>query len=229
MSTSPGGLPAATAATGPKKNKLAAVLLPSWVNELDQIRLALICFALSLALGSVLVISSSWYLRQQHEDAAQALQLRNLAFDKFSHVENEKLEIRNYQPQFIALRSKGLIGEENRLAWVDSIRQIQERRQLLPITYEINAQQPFKIDARALLGDYRLLGSRMDLHMDLLHEMDLFHFLQDLKRRHYYTVQECSLKRSGAVQNATVAPTLAADCTLYWLTLGAAAPPGKEP
>lgn len=229
MSTSPGGLPAASAATGTKKNKLAAVLLPSWVNELDQIRLALICFALSLALGSVLVVSSSWYLRQQHEDAAQALQLRNLAFDKFSHVENEKLEIRNYQPQFIALRSKGLIGEENRLAWVDTIRQIQERRQLLPITYEIDVQQPFKIEARALLGDYRLLGSRMDLHMDLLHEMDLFHFLEDLKRRHYYTVQECSLKRSGVVQNAAVAPTLAADCTLYWLTLGNGAPSAKEP
>lgn len=216
MSPSPSAAPG-----GAHKKGAPAVALPLWLNELALIRLPLICFALTLGVGGALVVASTWYLNRQSDAALHAQQARNIAFDQFSHVENEKLEIRAYQPQFIALRDKGLIGEENRLAWVDAIRHIQERRKLLPISYEIDVQQGFRMEGQATMGEYRLRGSRMDLHMDLLHEMDLFNFLDDLRQRSYYTMQDCSIKRSSAGQNGALAPTLAADCTLYWLTLGA--------
>ena len=221
MSTSPAGL----SPHGLKKKKSTAVALPPWVGDLGLIRLAGACFALALTLSVGLIGVSAWYLQRQSARLVQAQQLRGVAFDQLSHVENEKLEIRSYQPQFIELRNKGLIGEENRLEWIDAIRHIQEGRKLLPITYEIDAQQGVRLEARMPLGDYRLRASRMSLHMDLLHEMDLFNFLDDLKRRSYYALQDCSLKRTSAVQNGAIAPTLAADCTLYWLTLGAAAAP----
>ncbi|MET3131377.1 hypothetical protein AAKU55_001639 [Oxalobacteraceae bacterium GrIS 1.11] len=219
MNTSPIGAPAST-----RKKPAALLVLPSWLGELGLIRLALGCFTLSLALAGLVISVSNVYLNRQSEQLAQAQQLRAVAFDKFNHVENEKLEIRSYQPQFIALRDKGLIGEENRLAWVDAIRQIQERRRLLPINYEIDVQQKVKLEARMALGDYHLRASRMDLHMDLLHEMDLFNFLDDLKRRSYYALQDCSLRRNAVASGGTITPTLAADCTLYWLTLGVDGP-----
>lgn len=216
-------LPSSTSSAGARK-KPVAVALPPWLNELPLIRLPLLCFAVTLALGGLLVAASAWYLHQRNAALAHTQQQRNLAYDKFAHVENEKLEIRDFQPRFIALRNKGLIGEERRLEWVDAIRQIQERRKLLPISYEIEAQQPFKLEAATALGEYQLRGSRMNLHMDLLHEMDLFDFLDELHQRSYYTMQDCSIKRSTTGQNAAIAPTLAADCTLYWLTLGQVGP-----
>lgn len=225
MSALPSSPPPPGAAAGKTgKKRAAAVALPLWVGELALIRLPLLCFAFTLAMGTLLVVASTWYLNQRSDALMHTQQQRNIAFDKFAHVENEKLEIRDFQPQFIALRNKGLIGEEKRLEWVDAIRQIQERRKLLPITYEIDAQQPFKLEAQAVMGEYRLRGSRMDLHMDLLHEMDLFDFLDELRQRSYYTMQDCSIKRSTTGAGGAVAPTLAADCTLYWLTLGQAGP-----
>ncbi|MDC8759872.1 hypothetical protein [Janthinobacterium fluminis] len=226
MSAHPSSLPPA-GAPGAARRPAAAVALPFWMGELALIRLPLLLFAFTLVLGSLLVVLSTWYLNSQSDAMIRAQQARNIAFDQFNHVENEKLEIRDYQPQFIALRDKGLLGEERRLEWVDAIRQIQERRKLLPISYEIDAQQAFKLEGQAALGAYRLRGSRMDLHMDLLHEMDLFDFLHDLRQRSYYTIQDCSIKRGAGAPNAAVAPSLAADCTLYWLTLGSAAP-GSE-
>ncbi|MFM9437467.1 hypothetical protein ACFDR9_004555 [Janthinobacterium sp. CG_23.3] len=222
MSALPSGMPPAAPAAGKKTARTVA--LPLWMNELALIRLALLCFATALSVGSLLVLVSSWYLNQRGAALARTQQLRNVAYDKFAHVENEKLEIRDYQPQFLALRERGLIGEEKRLEWIDAIRQIQERRKLLPISYEIDAQQPFRLEAQAAMGDYSLRGSRMDLHMDLLHEMDLFDFLHELKQRNYYTMQDCSIKRSATAANGALASTLSADCTLYWLTLATAAP-----
>jgi hypothetical protein len=224
MSALPSSTPPAGAAGKTGKNRAAAVALPLWMSELALVRLPLLCFAFTLAMGGMLVVASTWYLNQRSDALLQTQQQRNIAYDKFAHVENEKLEIRDFQPQFIALRNKGLIGEERRLEWIDAIRLIQERRKLLPISYEIDAQQPFKLEAQAVMGEYRLRGSRMDLHMDLLHEMDLFDFLDDLRQRSYYTMQDCSIKRSTSAQAGSVAPTLAADCTLYWLTLGHVGP-----
>ncbi|OFJ47202.1 hypothetical protein BA896_015270 [Janthinobacterium lividum] len=72
----------------------------------------------------------------------------------------------------MALRKSGLIGEENRLAWIDTMRRSQEQRKLLPISYDISPQQGLQVPSSMVMGQYRLRGSRMRLRMDLLHEMD---------------------------------------------------------
>lgn len=208
---------------GKKKKAAVAIALPYWLREFALIRLAVVTCAGTLGISAAAVFASNWYLLDAREYQAQAQQLREDAYSRFAHVESEKQDIRQYQPQFMVLQSKGLIGEEDRLSWVEAIRAIQGQRQLLPISYEIAPQQPVSIDGPVAMGDYLLRGSRMQLHMDLLHEMDLFNFLYDLKQRSYYTVQDCTLKRLAGAANLPTAPTLSADCTLDWLTMTPAA------
>ena len=109
------------------------------------------------------------------------------------------------------------------IEWVEAIRLIQERRRLQPLTYEIDPQQPYKLEGRLATGDYQLLGSRMTVHMDLVHEMDLFQFLVDLRQHGVFTVQQCTVARrpasAAAAAPAAAAGTLTSDCTLHWLTL----------
>jgi hypothetical protein len=213
MSAQPSTLP------GKKKARAVAIPVPYWLREFALIRLAVVTLAGSLGIGVAAVFASTWYLHDASENKAQAQLSRDAAYTRFAHVENEKQEIRTFQPQFIELRSNGLIGEENRLSWVDQIRQIQEQRKLLPLNYEIEPQQPVKLEGRMPLGGYQLRASRMSLHMDLLHEGDLFNFLGDLRERGNFAVQECMIKRTGGAENVPNAPTLAADCKLNWLTL----------
>lgn len=198
-------------------------------REFSLLRNAVLVFLGTLAVALAAVSASSWQLRRAHLDEAAALLERDGARLRLAHAETEKEEIRQYQPQFVELRRRGLVGPERRLDWVEAIRQIQEQRRLLPLTYEIEVQQPYRLETTLPTGDYALLGSRMALHMDLLHELDLLNFLADLRLTGTFAVQDCVIRRAaGASPVAGVlAPNLNADCTLNWLTLTPVAAPGR--
>lgn len=193
--------------------------LPYWLREFSLIRLHVVALLLSVAVGAGAISASSWNWRQARKQLEISQERRNAARDRLSHAETEKQEIRQYQPQYAALLERGLVGRENRLDWVDALRQIQEQRKLMPISYELSPQQPVRIDAAIDLGDYRLVGSRMRLHMELLHDGDLFVLLDDLRQRSFYSAQDCTVERAASGQPSPLAPTLVADCTLNWLTL----------
>lgn len=196
-------------------------------REFSLLRNAVLVFLATLAVALAAVFASSWQLKRAHVEEAAALLERDGARLRLAHAETEKEEIRQYQPQFVELRRRGMVGPERRLDWVEAIRQIQEQRRLLPLTYEIEVQQPYRLETALPTGDYALLGSRMALHMDLLHELDLLNFLADLRLTGTFAVQDCVIRRTaGAAPVAGVlAPALNADCTLNWLTLTPIAAP----
>jgi hypothetical protein len=198
-------------------------------RDFSLLRNAVLVFLGALLLGLAAVVASIWHLRQAHLQEAAALLERDSARLRLAHAETEKEEIRQYQPQFIELRRRGLVGPERRLDWVEAIRRIQEQRRLLPLNYEIDVQQPYRLETALPTGDYSLLGSRMVLHMDLLHELDLLNFLSDLRVNGTFAVQDCMIRRSAGAAPApgVLAPTLNADCTLNWLTLTPAAAPRR--
>jgi len=211
------------AVPGMKKKAAATRALPVWLGELHLVRRALLCFAATVVLSLVALQLSSGYRQRQAQRLDLAQKERMAAATLFNQVETEKLEIRAFAPRFLALRQRGLIGEENRLAWIDAIRLSQQRRHLLPLTYDISAQQAMAVPLPLSMGQYQLRGSKMQLHMDLLHEMDMLNFFDDLRQSGYFAVQDCVLKRgtSGAVAaGAEPGATLSADCSLLWLTLG---------
>ena len=195
------------------------VPIPFWLREFAQVRAALVTFAGTLGIATAAVFATFWHMDAARTTENLAITARDAAKSRMVHAETEKSEIRLYQPQFLELRRKGLIGEERRLNWVEAIRQIQEQRRLLPLSYEIEPQQPYRLEIRVPTGDYQLRGSRMALHMDLLHELDLFNFLADLRQAGSFTVQDCSIKRAASASTAALSPTLTAECTLNWLTL----------
>jgi hypothetical protein len=202
-----------------KKKPTRRIQLSYWLREFDQIRLAVLTLVLTVIAVSAAIATSHahWHAARQAE--GQVLQARNAARDRLAHAEMEKLEIAAYQPQYAALRERGLIGEENRLDWVEAMRQIQEQRKLMPISYEFAPQQPVRLETAMDLGGYQMRGSRMNMHMELLHEGDLLVFLADLRQRSFYTAQDCSIRRAASGPATPLAPTLSADCTLNWLTL----------
>jgi hypothetical protein len=201
---------------GMKKAVAATRPAPWWLAELHRLRSALLCAALTVAASALLLGFSHRYAEDRADARELARQARNKAAALFNHVETEKRDIRAYEPQFLALRQRGLIGEENRLAWIETIRHSQEERKLLTISYDISARQVLKLPPSlgVTMGPIQLRGSQMRLQMDLLHEMDLLNLLADLRQAGSFAVHDCSIKRN------TSAATLSADCGLLWLTLG---------
>ena len=205
---------------GMKKPAATTRPLSPWLGELHLIRRALLCCAAIVGISLLALHLASDYRDRQAQRLDLAQKERRAAAARFNQVETEKLEMRAFAPRFQALQRRGLIGEENRLDWIDAIRLSQQQRHLLPLSYEISAQQVLKVPLPLTMGQYQLRGSKMQLHMDLLHEMDLLNFFDDLRQSGYFAVQECALKRSGTAASAGQAAILSADCSLLWLTLG---------
>lgn len=194
-------------------------------NDFPYIRKASMTLASCALAGAALIGGSTYILSSLKNTKNQVQGELSQAREQLRQAELEKNEIRDFQPKYVRLVQRGFVGEEKRLDWVEHIRHIQESRRLLPLTYEISAQQPFQLDPSIQTGELELRGSRMQLHMDLLHEMDLLNFLTDLKSRGYFAVQECTIGPTDTRHNEPLAPRLKADCALQWITMGPRAAP----
>nr|WP_315260398.1 hypothetical protein [uncultured Duganella sp.] len=213
-----------------KKTTAATVALPYWINEFGLIRTGVLALIAAITVSLTGVLLSELQRKEADQQLERAQRARDAAYSRFAQVDAEKRDIRNYQQRFVALSQRGLVGEERRLDWLDAIRQTQEELKLPPLSYEIEPQQLVQLEAPLDLGELQLHGSRMRLHMELLHELDLFNFFQSLRERSYFAVQDCSIKRLGVVAGTPGASSLGADCTLNWITLSAASkPPGSQP
>ncbi|MYM31117.1 hypothetical protein GTP58_22525 [Duganella sp. CY15W] len=205
-----------------KKPAAAKIALPYWLAEFALIRTAVLALVAALTISLTGVLLSEWKKQEASEHFEQSQRTRDAAYSRYAQVDTEKRDIRNFQQRYVDLRRRGLIGDERRLEWLDAIRQTQEQLKLAPLSYEIEPQQPVQLDAPLDLGEFQLRGSRMRLHMELLHELDLFNFLQTLRDNNFLAVQDCAIKRLGVVAGAPGATTLGADCTLNWITLNTA-------
>ncbi|NHZ39615.1 hypothetical protein [Massilia aquatica] len=206
------------------RGKAAEAIAPTWRDELNLIAApARLCAGVLLG-AALLVGAASWYRAQQAGELAQAAQVRATAAGRFQNVESEKQDIAIYQPRFMELQADGLIGDENRLAWIETIKAIQGKRKLVSASYEIEPQQALVFAAPMALGDYRLRGSRMRVELGLVHELDLFHFIDDLRAAGRFTVQDCKMKRTEAPAESVGVARLTANCTLVFLTLAKGTP-----
>ncbi|MGZ3181664.1 MAG: hypothetical protein ACXU8N_04405 [Telluria sp.] len=202
-------------------------------EDLLLVRRPLIVFLLALAMAAMLVGLTGWMRTDEQQVLDQAQRTHAAALARLLSTERERQDIGRYQPRFLSLQASGVVGAENRLAWIDTIRQSQAARRLLSVSYEAEPQQAVNLSAPIALGDYQLRASRMQLHVGLLHELDLFNLLEDLRSAGLYTVQSCRMKRTEVPADVALAPRLTADCALAWITLGAPpappAPPAKPP
>lgn len=202
---------------------------PWWLRDFRHLWLAALVFAITAGCALAAVAGTRLLWHEARARQLAAAQARELARHQLALVEQEKRDIALFQPIYQQLQARRLVGTENRLDWLNTLRQLQEQYHLAPIAYDIAPRQPVVVSPAMNLGRYRLYTTRMRVQMDLLHEGDLFALLSGLRAQGHSTVQECTLKRPTSAPNTPLAPTVTAACTLNWVTLTAnAAPEGQS-
>lgn len=189
-------------------------------SDFKKIRVSLVVAILAIALGAAAV----WFSLQQTKSALLA---RNTAtaehkeFDgKLRQVRNEENEIKQKAAIFSNLQARGVIGEEQRLDWVELLKDIRDKRRLIDLQYEISPQRP--LDSSPIQG-FTFYASAMKLQLKLLHEEDLTRLLDDLRQQAKALIQvkRCDvsrLPRAAGERNANLAQ-LQADCQIDWVTV----------
>ncbi len=190
--------------------------------EWPILRSAIGLFSISLLLSGVLLALSLHFreamalLFNEHEARFKDISRKYL-------VLNEKKRIlKMHYPRFVKFHDQGILGEEQRLNWVETLKSAGARIRIPSLRYEINSRQPYTPEFTLATGPYQVYTSTMRLSLGLLHEYDVVKLLQELDKNAsgLYSIKECSLKRLGEqLARNPNGQNLSAECKLLWFTI----------
>jgi hypothetical protein len=120
------------------------------------------------------------------------------------------------------LEQRGVVGEEQRLNWVDALRVANIDAHLYGVDYEVGAQTPYAFAQEVGAGNLPVQQSIMKLKLGLLYETDLLNFFGLLGAQNVgaFSVNQCTLQRIAAeVFKPVNQPMLRAECDVAWVTI----------
>lgn len=186
--------------------------------------------ALALALvgvGAAVLLMSDSYLDSSKKlrDASRASRVG--AQERVLRVSEEEREIKENIVDYERMREQGMMSDQNRIDWIESIARIKNNRKLFEIKYRIEAQRSLDYQGIAATGGADFVVSRMRLEMLLLHENDLLDFLTDLQatKKAYVSVRQCAMTRiQRGTAATTLQPRLRAECQVDLVSVRGARP-----
>lgn len=174
-------------------------------------------------IAAAAMLSASYYFKENMQRQYQAShQLFRNASNQYLAVDEEERIIEEFYPEFVRLYRRGLLGDEQRLSWLETLRGAGEAIKLPELSWKLDAQRRIETAYPLALGTYGVYASAMTLTAGLLHEGDLLRLLDALERgaNGQYSVRECALTRQAGDGDIAVDETnIRAECTLDWLTL----------
>jgi hypothetical protein len=189
-------------------------------SDLKKVQWSFIGAILAVAVGTAAVLFSLQQTKSA-QLARSTATTEHKEFDgKLRQVRNEENEIKQKAAMFSNLQARGVIGDEQRLDWVELLKDIRDKRRLIDLQYEILPQRP--LDASPGPG-FAFFSSAMKLQLKLLHEEDLTRLLDDLRQQAKALIQvkHCDVSRLPRIagdRNANLAQ-LQADCQIDWVTV----------
>jgi hypothetical protein len=185
-------------------------------EDFKHLRLPLFAATLLIAMGATCVAVSENWLTDARKARDSAKNSSMAAQKRLDQVSEEEREIKENMLWYARMASRGMVDQENRLDLIDAIAKIKTTRKLFEIRYNIEPQRPLAYPGITPAGAVDLVGSRMKLDMQLLHEEDLLRFLSDLNATalSHVSVRRCTLDRieRGSAQALSAVPRLSSSC-----------------
>lgn len=201
-------------------------------DELKALRIPLAVLVTAISL----VAAAVYYTDLLTKKAAAALAQQKSGFQtaqsRMRQSGDEKNTIVQYVDKYRNLEKTGFAGEEQRINWLDALRNANIRAELFGVNYQIGVQHPYPYANEFDAGSIALQESIMKLDMRLLHEDDLLRFLDELRAQQVglFHVKECTLLRTDRSETLRNQPYLSAQCDLVWITARpGSAGPGAKP
>ena len=190
--------------------------------DLKRLYLPLAIAVILVGIGVAAVIVAKQYLDQTRVQYKIAVADRQAIQAKLSQATEVEREIREKLVDYRRLLARGVIGDERRLEWVESIGEIKNEHKLFEIKYRIDPQRKLDLPGVTSTSEVEFRVSALKVEMQLLHEGDLLAFLDGLrsKLKAHVLVRSCSIERvNRSGQDRGISPRLRADCVIDLVTI----------
>ena len=191
----------------------------------QYLRRPLIMLAVAVAIAAAIIVVGYQYESSQREKYETAMSTLRSTHQLYTNIINDIDLLDQYRNLYSDYKSSGLVGDERRLSWIESLESTNEVLRLPTLSYNLNPQQDFKRPDFKLKRGVDVMSSPMDLTIGMLHEEDLFALLEGLRLtiKNLFTVDSCSIMRQSPVDRSldTKKANFRTQCTIRWVTINA--------
>lgn len=194
-------------------------------NALRALKAPLITLITVIMIGAGLLYYIDFTLTKAKRELAQQQSKLRDARARLQKARDDNAIIARYLNDYQYLQRIGVIGDEQRINWLEALHFTNQQRRLFGVNYQIGAQQTYPYAREFDPGQLTLHQSVMKVTVRLLHEGDLIPFLGTLaqQRAGVFSVDQCAMERVDVGGSARNQPNVHADCELAWITIR---PPG---
>ena len=190
-----------------------------------SLRLSLVLFlVVTILSGSAWFSAFSYSSRQIDEQGKLKLKYAKNK-QRYIDANNDLSAYEKYRDRYLKYKKEGLIGEEDRLSWIEAIESFAKELKLPSLRYEIEPQQHIEPTNTNSVVGIEARASSMKIIADVLHEGDFMEMLNRLKKRTKgnFKVKECRLT-STAYQFEKLSyrhdrAYISVNCSLNWYTV----------
>ena len=187
-------------------------------DDLPEIKWSLGALLFSLAVSGGLIFLSNTYIEHALKGRQTAQQQLTDARTQLSSAQNDQENMAAYALEYNALLAQKVIGDEQRLDWIEGLERLRQQGTVLDFKYTIEPQQDYAPNPPVETGNFKLGRSGMKLEIDLLHEQQLLNLLTNMRNQMngWFMLDGCTLSRTSTTEE--LAP-LKANCNGGWLTI----------
>ena len=186
-----------------------------------SLRLAWALLGVAIAAAAGIAWGSLAYLQKEaRDDLASQRQLGEMRA-KVEAARRERDDLRNSSAVFADLVNRGILKEESRLDLIERLDALKAKHRLMDLEYEIQPQRPLPLLGGRVFNAVDVLGSRVRIKVQALHEGEALAFIEDLVRppTGFNPASRCSLARLPSVATDVATARVEAQCTLEWISL----------
>jgi len=193
----------------------------------QDIKKSLMTFIIILLSMISMVTASDVYRSNANEKNTRTLAEMRSWNNKIEEANKNNQILVQHEDTFKKLKNNFVIGDENRLSWVEVVQKVADSRKIASVKYDIASQ--VLLDKNIPGNEYTgidVFKSVMSLEMKFIHEGDLFVMLNALRSeaKGLVTIDKCDVElinkdvNDGIIgQNKT--DNMRAYCELSWYTL----------
>ena len=189
-------------------------------DEWKKMALPVLAALVLAGAGFAIIAAAGQAQAREKQQLAAARDERKQSSERLSRISEEEREVKEKLDVYRRLLELKILGPERRLEWADTMTRIRTQREL-DLRYRVERQR-LLVSAPGKPAPVDFYDSTMRVEISLLHEEDLLSLLGDLRDsgNAYYSVQRCSLSRTGiAATAASLSPRLRADCEIDLVTI----------
>ena len=182
---------------------------------------ALVVLGISLLISAGMLVLSMDHLSdaEQRYESEKAVQMALKT--KYLNAVDDKRLIEEYREQYGVLVRKGVVNDEHRLDWVDTLRASVKALKLPRMHFQFKPQRSFAA-GYINSGSVKVNTSRMMLDIGLLHEVDLLRLFTLLEHRvpGMFHIDNCAMLRTeDEFEYGVDRSNLNVNCELQWFTI----------